>query len=74
MKWALLILFFGTEPSNALTLFDTQLRFHSWDQCVKEAEDQLGDVRDNITAFQRQRGGFYRNYRQSNWSCVPSKS
>jgi hypothetical protein len=73
MKWALLMIFLGNNTVGTPAIYDTQYRFHSWEQCIKEAENQLGDVRDNITVRARQRGGLYRSYRQSNWSCVPAK-
>ncbi len=74
MKWALLMIFLGNNAVGTPVVYDTQLRFHSWDRCVKEADDQLGDVNDNIKALQSQRGGYYRAYRQNDWSCVPVKN
>jgi hypothetical protein len=73
MKWALLMIFLGNNAVGTPAIYDTQLRFHSWEICVKEADNQLGDVQDNMKALHRQRGSHYRAYRQSNWSCVPVK-
>ncbi|NKB21595.1 MAG: hypothetical protein GKS01_13965 [Alphaproteobacteria bacterium] len=73
MKWALIILFFGVGQTNAPTTFDTQLRFHELDDCLKGGFETGESVTQDVEALKQQRGSFYKAYRLHNWSCIPVK-